>query len=341
MNIVELDGLIYRNDRKVWLDVSALAIPLGSVFGVIGPAGSGKTTLARLISAQLQPSEGDVYVNGASVHANASMVRRWVGYLPTEVGVYPTLSTREYLKFFAGCFGMPRDESARTADDLLALMDLTPQRNVMCELLTRGQRQRLGLARTLVHDPPLLVLDEPFADLDPRAVSETRDLITQLHEMGKSIVLCTSRPVEADGLCTHAVVLKEGKRLFDDIWPELRPRLMLSRHLRIRFLGDANTALSVAKETSGVSDAKLESSSYPSSPGLDSMAGTLQEIGVVFTGGFGDATGLLRALVRSAVQVVSFDERGDQSPIAADAPEFEHETPAAALAEVSRGAPNP
>lgn len=192
------------------LDALSLEIPHGSIYGLIGPNGAGKSTLLRILAALLTPTSGSVWYEGQDISRSPSFIQRHVGYMPDSFGVYPDLTVTEYLMFFAGIQGVSRRQRARIIDDLLELVDLTQQKDTAVEHLSRGMQQRLGLARALVHDPDLLVLDEPAAGLDPRSRIELRELLRALHEMGKTIIISSHVLLELAELCTDIAILQEG-----------------------------------------------------------------------------------------------------------------------------------
>src|SRR5512138_2421805 len=152
-----------------------LSIPQGSLFGLIGPNGAGKTTTLRMLAGLLAPSSGEIWVSGAPVSADGAELRRKIGYMPDFYGVYEDLVVWEYLDFFARCYGLPPARRRQVVDELLDLVDLSEKKDVYVQTLSRGMRQRLCLAHALVHEPDVLLLDEPASGLDPRARVEMRE----------------------------------------------------------------------------------------------------------------------------------------------------------------------
>src|SRR5256884_9841272 len=203
---------IYKSYRKVdALKGLSLQIPQGSIYGLIGPNGAGKTTLIRILAALLAPTRGEVWFDGEEVVRQPALIQRKVGYMPDFFGVYPDLTAVEYLEFYAGIHGIPRKKQASTVNDLLELVDLSSKRDANVETLSRGMKQRLCLARALVHDPEILLLDEPASGLDPRARIEMRELIRELRRMGKTILVSSHILPELEELCTWVGFIDRGR----------------------------------------------------------------------------------------------------------------------------------
>jgi len=213
--------IAFQHLHKQYGDVCALGdlhcdIPAGATVGLIGPNGAGKTTTMRILTTLVRPTRGDVLVNGVSVTEQAHVVRRLIGFMPDTFGVYEHMSAREYLDFYARCFHIPAHERPRLIDDLLGLVDLSDKRESAVMSLSRGMAQRLSLARALLHDPTVLVLDEPASGLDPRARVELRALLHELHDQGKTILISSHILADLADLCTHLIILDHGKLIAYD-----------------------------------------------------------------------------------------------------------------------------
>ena len=185
--IIELRDLTKRYGDLKAVDSLNLTIDQGAVFGFIGPNGAGKTTTMRILTTLLRPTSGEARIAGHSVVDDPRAVRRAIGYMPDYFGVYEDMKVWEYLDFFAACYDVPASIRPGMIGDLLALVDLSHKREAYVESLSRGMKQRLCLARTLTHDPQVLILDEPASGLDPRARIEMRELLRELQKMGKTI----------------------------------------------------------------------------------------------------------------------------------------------------------
>jgi ABC-2 type transport system ATP-binding protein len=183
----------------------------GDLFGFIGPNGAGKTTTMRIISTLLEPSWGEAYVCGHSVHTAPKEIRRLVGYMPDFFGVYDDMTVVEYLEFFAASYRINGLDRRKRVDEMLDVVDLDFKRDAFANTLSRGQTQRLGLARTLLHDPQVLLLDEPLSGLDPRARIEMRNLLRKLGEMGKTIIVSSHILPELADVCNKVGIIDKGE----------------------------------------------------------------------------------------------------------------------------------
>ncbi len=188
-----------------------LEVNEGDLFGFIGPNGAGKTTTIRILTTLLEPTSGEAYVNGLSVWENKEEIRGVLGYMPDSFGVYRDMTVTEYLHFFAAAYGIAAKERPGLVSGLLDLTDLDYKKDALIDTLSRGMQQRLGLARTLVHDPKVLVLDEPASGLDPRARIEIREILRELQRMGKTILLSSHILSELAEVCNRIAILERGE----------------------------------------------------------------------------------------------------------------------------------
>jgi len=209
--IIETHELVKRFNKFTAVDGLSLEVPAGSIYGFVGPNGAGKTTTMRILTTLTRPTSGTARVNGHDVTQDRRAVRRAIGYMPDEFGIYDDLRVWEYLDFFAACYDIPEKERKRLIVDLLELVDLTHRRDDMVDKLSRGMKQRLSLARTLAHDPQVLILDEPASGLDPRARIEIRELMVELAKMGKTIFFSTHILADVENICTHIGIVEAGK----------------------------------------------------------------------------------------------------------------------------------
>lgn len=187
-----------------------LELDEGDLFGFIGPNGAGKTTTMRIIATLLQPTWGEAYVCGHSIYGNAKEIRRLVGYMPDFFGVYDDMKVIEYLEFFAAAYRIRGAERTRRCEEMLEIVDLDFKRDAFANTLSRGQTQRLGLARVLLHDPQVLLLDEPLSGLDPRARIEMRNLLRRLGGMGKTIIVSSHILPELADICNKVGIIDRG-----------------------------------------------------------------------------------------------------------------------------------
>lgn len=233
--IVETKGLTHTYGTTLALNQLELRIPQGAIYGFIGPNGAGKTTTMRILTTLLRPDAGEAFVAGHSVERERDAVRRAVGFMPDFFGVYERMTSTEYLEFFAAAYAVPAARRPQLIGDLLSLVDLSTKREAEVMGLSRGMKQRLSLARTMLHDPALLILDEPASGLDPRARVELRELLKELRSMGKTIMISSHILTELAEMCTHIGIIENGNLLasgeVDTILRSLQPHRSFAIHL--------------------------------------------------------------------------------------------------------------
>ncbi len=222
-----------------------LEVPRGSVFALVGPNGAGKTTTFAMMASLLVPTRGSVQVTSHDVARNPREVRKALGYMPDTLGVYDSLQVDEYLMFFASAYGIARREQTSLIDGLLELVDLTVKRDAMVNSLSRGMKQRLSLARALVHDPEVLILDEPASGLDPRARVELRELIAELSRMGKTILISSHILSELEDICSHVGIVEAGSMLAQGSPKTILRDLEDSRQIVVRFSDQSDETFTV------------------------------------------------------------------------------------------------
>jgi ABC-2 type transport system ATP-binding protein len=236
------------------LEDLSLEIPQGAIYGLIGPNGAGKTTLLRILGALISPTVGQVWFDNKEVTRSPTAIQRKVGYMPDFFGVYPDLTTGEYLEFYAGIHGISRGKRASVVRDLLELVDLTPKRDAAVEDLSRGMKQRLCLARALIHDPEILLLDEPAAGLDPRARVEFRELLLTLQGMGKTIVISSHILLELAEMCSDIAIIRAGQLVIAGDVEHVTRSLGGGQRVEVRVLERAADARQLLKEMPEISN---------------------------------------------------------------------------------------
>jgi ABC-2 type transport system ATP-binding protein len=292
--IVRTEGLVKRYGRTLAVAGIDLSIEQGEIFGLVGPNGAGKTTTLRMLATLLQPSAGNAEIDGWSVSRNADQVRRVIGFMPDVFGVYDDMKVWEYLDFFARCYGLPAAGRRRMIADLLELVDLGARRNDYVQTLSRGMEQRLCLAHALVHDPKVLLLDEPASGLDPRARVELRELLRELRSLGKTILISSHILPELEELCTSVAIVDQGKVLAQGRVADIERRLRFGAVLRVRLMTEGE-ALETARQRFAA-DADVASATI-----LDD--GTI-ELG--FRGDDAASARLLADAVAAGLPIVSF-----------------------------------
>jgi len=218
------------------VDSLNLQIADGEIFGFIGPNGAGKTTTLRMLATLLRPTSGQIRIAGIDPEEEPGEVRRIIGYMPDHFGVYPDLVVWEYLDFFAAAYQLSPERIPALIDDVLQLTDLTIKKYELVESLSRGMKQRLCLAKTLLHDPSLLLLDEPASGLDPRARIEIRELLKELKNMNKTILISSHILSELSDFCTSIGIIEHGKLVVSGNLADIEARINLTRSYRITAL---------------------------------------------------------------------------------------------------------
>jgi ABC-2 type transport system ATP-binding protein len=242
--VIEVRGLHKRYAGRVALDEVDFAVPEGEIFGFLGPNGAGKTTTIRILATLTPPDGGAASIGGVRVDRQPYAVRRLIGYMPDFFGVYDRLTVVEYLDFYASCYDVPAARRRRVAAELLELVDLADRAGDDVDSLSRGMKQRLCLARALVHEPRVLLLDEPASGLDPRARIEMQELIRELRRMGKTILISSHIVPEVEELCTWVGVIDSGRMVEIGPKADVLGRAAGTRRLRIELAGadEARTA---------------------------------------------------------------------------------------------------
>lgn len=231
--VVEIEGLCKQYGRRKAVDNVSMSVESGEIFGLVGPNGAGKTTTMRMLVTLLKPDKGEIRVGGYSVRKTPREVRRQIGFMPDAFGVYGDLTVYEYLDFFGACYGISPAQRASLIKDLLDLVDIGHRRADMVDTLSTGLKQRLGLARVLIHDPSVLVLDEPASGLDPRARVEIRELLLEVARLGKTIIFSSHILADVSELCTRVAIMESGKLAALGALDQLSERVMPHRLLRI------------------------------------------------------------------------------------------------------------
>jgi len=256
--MIRTSGLTKYYGSLAALKDLSLNIEEGKIFGFIGPNGAGKTTTMRILATLLEPTRGRAYVNGMDVMKHGKSVRRLVGYMPDFMGVYDDLKVFEYLEFFAAAFGIERKKRKAIVDGVLELTDLETKRSATVDSLSRGMQQRLSLARVLTHDPKVLILDEPASGLDPRARSEIRELLRELRNMGKTIMVSSHILSELEEICDDVGIIEHGQLVFSGTLEEIRRRIGVHNKVRVRVAGPLKRAVDLLSALSEIDDVTAE-----------------------------------------------------------------------------------
>src|SRR5579872_5480167 len=259
--MIKVEQMYKRYGAVHALEDMSLEVQQGAVYGLIGPNGAGKTTLLRILASLLSPTSGRVWLDGEEItqlHTASSAIRRKVGYMPDFFGVYPDLTSTEYLEFYAGISGVPRRNLASAIKDLLELVNLTEKRDAPVETLSRGMKQRLCLARALIHDPQILLLDEPASGLDPGARVEFRELLRTLQGMGKTIVVSSHILLDLAEMCSHIAIIRAGKLVIEGDVEHVIHALGGAQRIEARVLERADEAVQLLKDMPEIAGVTLE-----------------------------------------------------------------------------------
>jgi ABC-2 type transport system ATP-binding protein len=293
--MIAVEGLHKRYGGRVALQDVDFSVPGGEIFGFVGPNGAGKTTTIRILATLTAPDRGAATIGGIPVAEDPHGVRELIGYMPDFFGVYDRLTSEEYLEFYAACHGVPRRRRRKVASELLELVDLGDRVGDQVDTLSRGMKQRLCLARALVHDPQVLLLDEPASGLDPRARVEMRELIRELRRMGKTILVSSHILPELEELCTWIGFIDEGRMVAAGPMSEVRNQVISGRRLRIELVDDAADALLAAEKA------------IRGRPGVVGVEFTDSGLQILVEDSFADQD-LLSDLVRRQIAVRSFTQ---------------------------------
>lgn len=290
--MIKTYGLTKRFGELTAVDGLDIEINQGDIFGFIGPNGAGKTTTIKMLATLVRPTDGYAEVCGFNVIKHVDDVKRVIGYMPDFFGVYDDMKVWEYLDFFAMAYKIDPARRPRVIDDVLELTDLMVKKNDYVEALSRGMKQRLCLAKTLVHDPKVLLLDEPASGLDPRARIEMRELLSELQRMGKTILISSHILTELSDFCNTIGIIEQGKLLVSGPVEEIMKQLHGARVIEIKVKSDPENAAALLEGHELVERVELE--------------GETIRIYVDFD--LDDTSPVMEYLVKSGVRVSSFAE---------------------------------
>ncbi len=258
MSVATVSNLRVRYGKFIAVKDISFELPKGEVFGFIGPNGAGKSSTIKVMATLLPKFEGKVEINGINIRRDPDKVRASIGYVPDFFGVYEDLTAEEYLHFFAAAYRIPMAKRRGVIDDVLALTDLTHKIKSQVDSLSRGMKQRLSLARVLMHDPDLLLLDEPASGLDPRARIEMRELLKALKEMGKTILISSHILSELAQLCTRIGIIEAGELVAEGSVNDIYRQLGIMRIIHVQAANLTEETAAKARELTGVESVELQ-----------------------------------------------------------------------------------
>lgn len=296
---IEIRDLKKAYGAQLAVDNLSLSISEGEIFGFIGPNGAGKTSTLRMVVGLLQPTQGTIQIMGNDISNHNLTYRQLIGYMPDFFGAYPDLKVWEYLDFFGACYQISEKIRSKLIMELLELVDLMHRKDDLVDKLSTGLKQRLSLARTLIHDPKVLILDEPAAGLDPRARVEIRALLRELQRMGKTIFFSTHILSDVSEICSSVGVIEAGKLVATGKLDELQFQYLAQRKINLTILGDAQKALKQLGQMTQVTGAAINETN---------RSQERQSLTFEFQGDDHSLSEILSKLVHEGIAVLHFSE---------------------------------
>lgn len=291
--MLEIKDLVKNYGKFTAVDRLTLSVGKGAICGFVGPNGAGKTTTMRIMSGLLNATSGNVIIDGVDVTKNPRALREKIGYMPDFFGVYDNLKVTEYMDFYAGAYGIAYKDRAPIIDNLLEIVDLSHKKDSYVDSLSRGMKQRLCLARSLVHDPELLILDEPASGLDPRARVEMKEVLKQLQEMGKTIIISSHILPELAEMCTEVCIINHGKLAAQGSVQEIMQKLSQKRIIHIEPLREMERMIQILNEQ----------------PMIRSIVENTKDVELDFTGTNEELSDVLKQLILADIPLLSFKEK--------------------------------
>ncbi|MBQ1993072.1 MAG: ABC transporter ATP-binding protein [Lachnospiraceae bacterium] len=288
--MIEIKKLYKHYGDFVALNNLDLSIGKGELFGFVGPNGAGKTTTMRILSGLLKADGGEVYIGEVNALEDNQALKKKIGYMPDFFGVYDNLKAIEYMEFYASIYGITGKKARKLCMELMELVNLSDKAEFYVDSLSRGMKQRLCLARSLVHNPDLLILDEPASGLDPRARFEMKGILKNLNDMGKTIIISSHILSELAEMCTTIGIIEKGSMITKGTVDEIMSRLVSSNPIKVQIIENKEEAVKIFKEEPLVKNISIDG----------------DYISLGFTGEQDDEAELLAKLIRNNIKVVSF-----------------------------------
>jgi ABC-2 type transport system ATP-binding protein len=291
--MLEIKNLVKKYGMVTAVNNFNLVVKKGSIYGFVGPNGAGKTTTMKIMAGLLPATSGTIRIDGFDVTEQSKLLKQKIGYMPDFFGVYDDLKVMEYMDFYAGTYYIPYKERPALINSLLEIVDLAHKKDAYVDSLSRGMKQRLCLARSLVHDPDLLILDEPASGLDPRARVEMKEILKQLQTMGKTIIISSHILPELAEICTEIGIIDHGKLAAEGTVQEIMRRLEKNRILQMKPLKHMDKLCQVLQEQPNIVDI-MESTDY---------------VEFAFNGTDEEASRLLANIISAEIPILSFKEK--------------------------------
>jgi ABC-2 type transport system ATP-binding protein len=290
--MIKVDGLVKDYGKFRAVNKLSFEVGKGEIFGFVGSNGAGKSTTMKIAAGLLKPTGGTIYINGIDVTKEPSKTKRCIGYMPDFFGVYDDLKTVEYMNFYCGIHKIPTADRAALIDNLLELVNLTDRKGFYVDDLSRGMKQKLCLARALIHDPEVLILDEPASGLDPRARVEFRNIIRTLQRMGKTVIISSHILLELSEICTTIGIIEKGVLVTKGTVSEIQKQLSHLSKLKMRSVGDMKNLIFRLREEPLVTEV-IEGHGY---------------VECSFSGNDEDKSTLLQSLIQNNIPIYHFEE---------------------------------
>ncbi len=291
--MLEIKHLMKKYGKFTAVDDLNLTIPESSIFGFVGPNGAGKTTTMKIMSGLLKATDGSVMIDGVDVTKNPKALKEHIGYMPDFFGVYDDLKVSEYMDFYAGTYYIPYEQREDLINNLLEIVDLSHKKDAYVDGLSRGMKQRLCLAKSLIHDPKLLILDEPASGLDPRARVEMKEVLKQLQTMGKTIIISSHILPELAEMCTEVGIIDRGHIVVQGTVQEIMKQMTKVRRIQIRPLENMTALMKLLEEQ----------------PLVEDIIENTFDVEFSYQGEDKELAGLLKQIVLADIEMVYFKEK--------------------------------
>ncbi len=291
--MLEIKHLMKKYGKFTAVDDLNLTIPESSIFGFVGPNGAGKTTTMKIMSGLLKATDGSVMIDGVDVTKNPKALKEHIGYMPDFFGVYDDLKVSEYMDFYAGTYYIPYEQREDLINNLLEIVDLSHKKDAYVDGLSRGMKQRLCLARSLIHDPKLLILDEPASGLDPRARVEMKEVLKQLQTMGKTIIISSHILPELAEMCTEVGIIDKGHIVVQGTVQEIMKQMTKVRRIQIRPLENMTALMKLLEEQ----------------PIVEDVIENTFDVEFSYQGEDKELAGLLKQIILADIELVYFKEK--------------------------------
>lgn len=291
--MLEIKNLVKQYGKFTAVNQFNLKVKKGSIYGFVGPNGAGKTTTMKIMAGLLPPTSGTIFVDGMDVTTERKSLKEKIGYMPDFFGVYDNLRVSEYMDFYAGTYYIPYEKREELIQSLLEIVDLSHKKDAYVDSLSRGMKQRLCLARSLIHDPELLILDEPASGLDPRARVEMKEVLKQLQSLGKTILISSHILPELAEMCTEVGIIDHGTLVAEGTVQEILRRLEKNRILQVCTLNHQERLLQCLKEQ----------------PKVNEILESVDCVEFAFDGTDEEIAELLQKIIQRDIPVLSFKEK--------------------------------